>query len=136
MGRQSGNIYRTTISVPTDLKARMDAAEDQVNWSAVAVRFEEKLAEIASRKKVKNMDDAIQRPAPSQKRGNDSEHQPGFEAGRQWASAEAEALELEKLEKWFPCTESYDFAWHQPEVGGSSLASPITSWRPCGRQTT
>ena len=42
---------RTTISVPSELKARMDAVDESVNWSAVACQaFELKLAEITKRK--------------------------------------------------------------------------------------
>jgi post-segregation antitoxin (ccd killing protein) len=42
---------RTTISVPRDLKDRMDAVGVAVNWSAVACRaFERRVAEIEKRK--------------------------------------------------------------------------------------
>lgn len=46
-GRQTGGIYRLTVSVKTDLNRRMNEFKDEVNWSAVAAAaFEEKLAEI------------------------------------------------------------------------------------------
>jgi hypothetical protein len=98
MGRQSGNIFRTTISVPKDLKARMDAAGGEVNWSAVAVRaFEERLAEIASKKQEQTMDDVIQRLRASKMRGDDEAYRQGEEAGRSWAGRYAEAHELKRL---------------------------------------
>src|SRR5262245_57540294 len=99
MGRQSGNIFRTTISVPLDLKKRMDAAGAGVNWSAVACRaFEVELAEIAARKKEKTMDDVIQRLRASKLRGASEAHKEGDAAGRKWARDHAEADELQNLE--------------------------------------
>jgi hypothetical protein len=100
MGRQTGGIFRTTISVPTDLKERMDAVAGQVNWSAVAVRaFEERLAELAAVKKEKTMGDAIQRLRASKLRADDEGYKNGEQAGRQWAEHSAEADELQRLEK-------------------------------------
>lgn len=41
--------YRQIVSIPANLKERMDKVADQVNWSAVAARaFEEKLKELES----------------------------------------------------------------------------------------
>src|SRR5262245_14260814 len=100
MGRRSGNIYRTTVSIPQDLKARMDAVSEPVNWSQVAVRaFEDKLAEIASRKKEKTMSDAIQRLRASKLKGDDRRYREGHEAGWAWARDVAEAEELRRLTK-------------------------------------
>jgi hypothetical protein len=101
MGRQSGNIYRTTISIPLDLKQRMDATGQGVNWSAVAARaFEDKLAEIAAAKKEKTVDDVIQRLRASKRRADDEQRKDGFEAGEAWAKDEAETDELERLERF------------------------------------
>lgn len=42
------SIYRTTISIPQNLKKRMDSVTAQVNWSAVAAAaFEQELVRIA-----------------------------------------------------------------------------------------
>jgi hypothetical protein len=42
-----GKSCRTTITVPAELKARMNAVDEKVNWSAVASQaFEQKLDEI------------------------------------------------------------------------------------------
>jgi hypothetical protein len=98
MSRKTGNIYRTTISIPQDLKRRMDAVEGQVNWSAVAAfAFEEKLAEIASRRKEKSLDDVIQRLRASRLRSDNSNYRAGEEAGERWAEREAEAEQLKNL---------------------------------------
>jgi hypothetical protein len=98
MSRKTGNIYRTTISIPQDLKRRMDAVEGQVNWSAVAAfAFEEKLAEITSRRKEKSLDNVIQRLRASRLRSDNSNYLAGEEAGRRWAEREAEAEQLKNL---------------------------------------
>jgi hypothetical protein len=74
---------RTSISVPLALKKRMDAAKEQINWSAIACRaFEEKLAEIASRKRRKTLDDVIQRLRGSKQKEEDEQYKIGYEAGR------------------------------------------------------
>jgi hypothetical protein len=97
MGRQSGNSYRTTISIPLDLKRRMDEVEG-VNWSAVATRaFEEKLAEIATKKERKSMTDVVQRLRASKVRAQGKVYQEGYTAGRRWASEIAAAAELERM---------------------------------------
>jgi hypothetical protein len=89
---------RTSISVPPDLKARMDAVDEPVNWSAVACRaFEAKLAEIATRKGVREMKDVVQRLRASQQQAEDKSYKEGFEAGKEWAMREAEAPELRRL---------------------------------------
>ena len=50
------------ISVPRDLKARMDKVSASVNWSQVAAQaFEAKLLELESKKEVSGMDDVIAR---------------------------------------------------------------------------
>lgn len=52
MANQSGGTVRTTISVPTALKSKMEAISEPVNWSAVAASaFEWKLNELAAKRK-------------------------------------------------------------------------------------
>ena len=61
MAKVTGS-HRTTISVPLELKKRMDKVKEDVNWSALACRaFEQKLAEVASKKENKTMNDVITR---------------------------------------------------------------------------
>jgi hypothetical protein len=89
---------RTTITVPPDLKARMDAVEEPINWSAVAAAaFEQKLAEIVRRRGAKDMREAIARLRASKARFVEQEFKQGREAGRAWAMNRAEAAELERL---------------------------------------
>src|SRR5690242_4321225 len=92
------NTVRTTISVPNDLKARMDACGEPVNWSAVACRaFEEKLAEITRRRGAKSMKEVAMRLRASKRRSETEVYNEGSEAGKDWAMHRAEADELERL---------------------------------------
>jgi len=48
-------VTRTNISIPADLKRRMDKVSEGVNWSALACRaFEDKVAEMETRNLSKN----------------------------------------------------------------------------------
>ena len=52
MGKKQPKTVRTTISMPRELKQRMDKVPDEVNWSALACQaFREKLAESDFQKK-------------------------------------------------------------------------------------
>jgi hypothetical protein len=100
MAKKTGP-FRTTISVPADLKKRMDAATEQINWSAVACRaFEQRLAEIAASKEKKTMNDVIQRLRASLGRADDQTYKAGEKAGRIWAKGRAEVEELRNLERY------------------------------------
>jgi hypothetical protein len=95
--------FRTTITVPQDLKARMNAAEkhQDINWSAIACRaFEAQLAEVASRKARKTMDDVIQRLRVSLEEGESESYKSGEADGRAWAESTADAKELLFLERF------------------------------------
>ena len=91
-------MARMNISVPDDVKSRMDAAEEPVNWSAVASRaFEIELGEIAKRKQEKDMSDVIARLRASKLENTDEEYKTGQAYGRQWAEQAAEYAELKRL---------------------------------------
>jgi hypothetical protein len=91
--------HRTTITIPQDLKARMDSIGESINWSAVACRaFEQELAKIISQKGAKDMNDVITRLRASKQRKREDVHFEGFQAGWGWASKSAEADQLERLE--------------------------------------
>jgi hypothetical protein len=92
---------RTTISVPRPLKEQMDAVAEPVNWSALACRaFEGKLAELAAKKERKDMQDVITRLRASKQRVDDEQYHAGEQAGREWTEAEADADELQNLDRW------------------------------------
>jgi Sec-independent protein translocase protein TatA len=51
MGKKRPYFARTTITIPNDLKRRMDKLPEQVNWSGLACQaFQAKLAEIEAKK--------------------------------------------------------------------------------------
>jgi len=92
------NTVRTTISVPNELKARMDACEEAINWSSVACQaFEAKLAEITKRRGARNMKEVAMRLRASKRKSESGQYNEGFEAGKTWAMNRAEADELERL---------------------------------------
>ena len=90
---------RTTISVPADLKARMDEVKESVNWSAHACRaFEAKLAELAARKANKVMIDVVERLRASMRKQNEQSFNEGYKLGQTWAKEIAEVQELQRLQ--------------------------------------
>jgi hypothetical protein len=89
---------RTTISVPGDLKRRMDAVKEPVNWSALACRaFEDKLAEIATKSEQNGLEAIIKRLRAT---NPDLLYQQGHEDGRRWASEQARCDDLVRLERF------------------------------------
>jgi hypothetical protein len=108
MKERLSGYARTTITVPHNLKRRMQRVP-AVNWSAVACQaFEMKLAELTKQQgeqamsDTPSMDDAIERlrrlkNLPDRaKKPRDFEE--GFQWGRHWAMAKATPLELRRLE--------------------------------------
>lgn len=92
---------RTTITVPNELKERMNAVEEAVNWSALACKaFEEKLVEIAKKKGVMDRADVVARLRASKRQTKSHLFDSGFAAGEKWAKTEADAWELKNLDKF------------------------------------
>jgi hypothetical protein len=95
------NTVRTTISIPTDLRARMDKVQENMNWSAIACSaFEIELGRIAARRQVKDIEDVVQRLRASKQESTDQSYNDGFESGQAWAKSKATALELERLTRF------------------------------------
>jgi hypothetical protein len=93
---------RTTITVPPDLKARMDAVEEEVNWSAVAAQaFEQRLAQIIQRQGARDMNDVIDRLRASTKRVADRQYQKGLKDGAEWTGSTADVDELDRLDNLY-----------------------------------
>ena len=91
-------MARMNISVPDDVKDRMDAVEEPVNWSAVASRaFSIELGEIAKRNQEKDMSAVIDRLRASKIEHMDVKEMEGFDAGQEWATQTAEFHELDRL---------------------------------------
>ena len=96
--RKTG-IVRTTISLPVDLRRRMDQVKEHVNWSAIAgSAFEEKLKDIASKREKETMDEVIQRLRVSKRESASANYKYGFEEGYRWAKQRATVTELDQLE--------------------------------------
>src|SRR5438094_610841 len=94
------STVRMNISVPDTLKARMDLIVEAVNWSALAcLAFEDKIAEIATRKEKKTMQDVIDRLKVSHRANLDALTTEGLECGRQWAMHKASAVELRRIKE-------------------------------------
>jgi hypothetical protein len=93
-------IHRTTISIPSELKERMDAIKDQVNWSAVAARaFQAELDWINRRsKRTMNKEDIVKRMKAEAEEDSKEEYQEGYEMGKDWAQEYAKPRELRALD--------------------------------------
>lgn len=94
-------MARTTISIPDQLKRRMDEyADGNVNWSAVAARaFESKLTELVSAKGAKSMQAVVAR-LKATRNSSDSTKSKGREIGRNWAMNSATFDHLNSLDGW------------------------------------
>lgn len=91
-------FVRTTISLPAELRKRMKACGDGVNWSAIAAEaFAAEVARINTRKDDSKMDDVIERLRASQRESGTQSFEEGREAGMEWAKRFAEAAELQRL---------------------------------------
>lgn len=92
---------RSAVSIPIELKARMDAVEESINWSSLACQaFEEKLVEIAKKKVEMDRAEVIARLRASKRKVASRLYDAGFAAGEKWAKAEAGAHELRNLAKF------------------------------------
>jgi hypothetical protein len=92
--------YRTTISIPKELKDEMDAAGEQVNWSAVAARaFRSELARIAAtRKRHMTKEEVVKRLKAKQEQEMEAK---GKAHGREWAERFAGPSALLRLMRWY-----------------------------------
>lgn len=94
-------MARTTISIPDDLKRRMDRVKDPVNWSGVASEaFERKLTELTINRREKTMEAAIARLRASKRESGLDYFALGHARGTEWAKHTAEYAELRRLERF------------------------------------
>jgi hypothetical protein len=114
----SSNIYKMTLSIPQELRARMAAAAEQVNWSAVAARaFADTLLRIEARKDTSTVDDAFARLRASEEVADREDKVRGAEAGRVWARGHAEARHLRRLQRWHDQTPPGSMSWDDDDAG-------------------
>ncbi|MFN8817431.1 MAG: hypothetical protein ACK5ZV_11895 [bacterium] len=100
-------IFRMTISVPGDLKARMDAADKAVGvvWSRVATSaFEDRVRQIEAEQKERTMQSDLDQVAERLRLEASGEAADsmlaGGEAGSQWAKLKAKPKHLRRLSQF------------------------------------
>jgi hypothetical protein len=91
-------MARMTISIPNDVRKRMERVKDAVNWSAIAAgAFEHKLGEIASKQKEKSMENVVARLRASKLTHASHQNKEGYDAGVRWANDTADYDDLVRL---------------------------------------
>lgn len=116
----AGKYHRTTITVPQELKTRMDAVEGSVNWSFVAARaFEAKLREVEMRqKKSLSKEDVVKRLRATQEEDAQQEYEAGKEAGQEWAGRQATAKQLKRAAQWVSSFDDTHLDWWDVDSPG------------------
>jgi len=100
-GKPASNVVRTTISIPRQLKTRMDQAGEELNWSAIAcAAFEAKLDEVGRKRRGTSQEGTLERLRASRRRADDADYQAGEAEGVSWVDRVAEVAELRRLEEW------------------------------------
>ncbi len=91
---------RTTITVPPDLKARMDAVEESVNWSYVASQaFERHLLEMEAKKMGTTKAEVMKRLKASEELEAKQNLEDGRKAGKAWAEESASVGDLRRFKR-------------------------------------
>ncbi|WP_275782487.1 hypothetical protein [Pararhizobium gei] len=91
-------MARMTISIPDELKNRMDALEG-VNWSAVAKRAYEIEVEVKAQTKGDDMSGMVERMRAGKVRKEMQERPEWVATGRRWAVEDAEYEQLSAIAK-------------------------------------
>src|SRR4051812_41285149 len=92
--RRPDQMAKISIYVPDELKARMDAAGDAINWSNVARPALQAALAAFEHKKGGNMEPAIERLKASKEYHLARTAMMGREDGRRWAANKATYPEL------------------------------------------
>jgi hypothetical protein len=90
-------MARIALYVPDELKTRMDAVEDQINWSDIARPAFTAAVAAFEHRKGKNMSTAIERLRASKLQADQQDKSFGNAAGRTWAENQAEYRVLREL---------------------------------------
>lgn len=110
---------RISVYVSDEMKARMDAAGESVNWSAAAQRaFDTALRETEWRLNMNEIEAAVERLKGSREKFSDLERQRGVTAGRDWGLREAEYPELKAIAEAYRSGEG---RWDLEAVGATAL---------------
>jgi len=129
---------RVTLYVPDDLKARMDEAGADVNWSAVAQRaFMEAVLTHAVRKDDSDMTSVVERLRASKERVEAAELEFGQRCGKKWAKETAEYDELVRIAKFHQTNAEANLATLQQLIdpgGEKTIFEWVDFWRDHGDQ--
>jgi hypothetical protein len=129
MAKKGLGVIRTNVSIPADLKRRMEKAKEPVNWSALAAEaFERKLSELEIKKENPVMAGVIERLRASKQEAESQEYKTGWDAGKKWAEKYAEVPELRRLETWLDDSDieqggRYDLVF--PEINAFDAAEHL-----------
>ena len=89
---------KMSIYVSDEMKARLDKASEQANWSAIAQRaFDLELNHIQTVKEIKSMVDVIERLQASKMKVAANSEDDGRHMGQDWAKHRAEYDELKRV---------------------------------------
>ena len=120
-------FVRTTISLPADLRRRMKACGEGVNWSAVAARaFAAEVVRIRSQKEDVHLDDVVARLRSTEHQSRSELFHRGRLKGEKWATRQATADQLRRL--WAARRD----ARRQPGTNAENWISKIDAKRPPG----
>jgi hypothetical protein len=99
----AGKYLRTTITVPAELKARMDAVWEPINWSQVASEaFARKLDELAAGPGCSGSLDMMAARLRSARHSSiDASYEAGWQHGRDWAMRQADLDHLVRFERMY-----------------------------------
>lgn len=105
-------MARMSIYVPDDLKGRMDALSDRVNWSGIAqAAFEIEIGRYPKWTEDR-MTAVIERLRASKQRQAEAMGDVGAVAGKKWAEEEAEYINLKAVaESELDDTDADDIGW-------------------------
>jgi hypothetical protein len=102
-------VVRTSISIPTSLKKRMDGVSEDVNWSEVALEaFASKCDQIDKKKEARAMQDTINQLRASLKEEASSQYRAGEKSGATWVRKKAMSPQLLRLKK---CHDEAGYDW-------------------------
>lgn len=94
---KAATVAKMTITLPTDLKLRIDAAAE-VNWSGIAATaYRMKLTELQANSEPNTLDEALARLRAGIRMESNEDFADGQEAGRAWAMKAAKPKHLRRL---------------------------------------
>src|ERR1700738_887742 len=116
-------MARINLYVPDDLKARMDAAGDNIHWSDVARPALTAALADCEHSKGRNMTTAIERLRASKRQADQNAKLWGNKAGRAWAEDKAEYWCLREIHR-----RRHDYPNEHPLSALKQVFDPTDEW--------